>query len=449
MVKVLLIRPDLVGTPYAMRKFRVQHQPLGILSLAATSLREPGVEIKIADEIVGDQTLSIIDSYRPDVVGITVATTLFKRANFIGQHAKDLGATVIFGGPHCSAMPQLSLESSCADAVVYGEGDLIFPKLLTSSDWSTIEGIVYRSNGTVIKNPPAVPIQDLDALPYPARHLLDDRKYYHDAEFGFHVPYRDRMMRIFASRGCAQYCSFCGRHVVFTRNTRFRSPESLKEEILYYKKTYNCRSIMFMDDTFTESDEHCIGISEMLLENNIKLNWGCFSRVRIKKDILVLMKRAGLRMIEFGIESGSPRILQAIRKNISIDQIIETYRYVRELGIKTKAFFIIGLPGETEEDFRMSLDLAKKVNPNYVLLTSYVPLPGSELFEKLGIDVNTLYGRSWFFPDDPVEKRRYKRFLVEYYLRPRYIKLFIKSMSTSEIRYFFNMALAHFVRQKG
>lgn len=449
MVKLLLIRPDLVGTPYAMRKFRVQHQPLGLLSLAATAEQKSEVDVRIADEIVGDDTFKEIDSYRPDFVGLSVPTTLFKRADLIAEYAKKRGAKVIFGGPHCSALPRQSLEDSVADVVVYGEGDYTLPRLLTESDWTSIQGIVYRKNGEILQNPCAPPIEDLDALPLPARHLLNLRKYAHDAEFGFHVPYRDNMMRIFASRGCSHFCSFCGRHVVFTRNTRFRSAESLKDEILQYQKEYHSQSIMFMDDTFTESETHCVGVSEMLLENNIKLNWGCFSRVRIKKEILQLMKRAGCKMIEFGIESGSPRMLKKIRKNISTDQIAETYRYVRELGIKTKAFFIIGLPGETEDDYKKSLELACKVNPNYVLLTVFVPLPGSELFDELKIDVNELYGKSWFYPDDPVLRRRYKMFLLKYYFRPTYMKLFLKSLTTSEIRYFVNMFFAHFFRKKG
>jgi anaerobic magnesium-protoporphyrin IX monomethyl ester cyclase len=448
-LKVLLIRPDKIESHFHMEKSTARlgdlHQPLGLLYLA-TVLKNAGVDVSISDELVGDNSLYSWDKFHPDIIGITVTTPLFERACELVTQFKEKGLKVILGGPHISSVPEESLNKSGADAVVIGEGEDTVIDLCRESDWSKVPGIMFRNNGNIIRTDPRKLIQDLDTIPIPDRSFLDLSKYRNDVEFGFPIQGGDILMRVFTSRGCPYLCTFCSTFNIFGRKVRFRTAKNILEEIRYLMDKYNTRHIMFMDDTFTLKEDVVQELSAQFIKDKLDLRWACFARVGLNPDTLKAMKAAGCQLIGYGVESGSEKVLKNVKKKTTPEQIQTTFANTRNAGIDSKAFFIVGLPGEDVEDFEKSIEFAKKINPPFLWLSMFYPLPGTEAYDavvkegKLS-DANKV---SYFQSDDAELQRRHRTFLRKFYLRPGYITNLFQNFSLRRLLYFIRMFKAYF-----
>jgi len=422
-MRIQLIRPDLVGAPHSLYRQGLRHAPLGLLYLG-TAVRRAGHEVYLTDEIAGDDAFGDMARHRPEMVGISVASPLTVRAAEISSKANELGAKVVIGGPHPSALPQQSLEETRAHVAVLREGEETLVELAAGKPLADIEGIIYREDDRIVHTGHRPLNMDLDTIPIPEMSLLDWSKYRNDQEFGF--PGRG-VMRVISSRGCNSSCTFCSRHTVFTRQTRFRSPENLRQELLAQVAVRRTNRLVFMDDTFTENLEHAEATTRMLLESRLDLTWAVITKVGIPRQLLELMYRAGCRMIELGVESGSQRVLDRIKKDISVDAVEETFRLAREVGMKTKAFFMVGLPGEEREDFEESVDLAKRINPDYLWLSIFIPLPGAEAFTDQHKAKADYLDRTFISSHDPEMNRRFREFLRRFYLRPGYLPVMLRN----------------------
>jgi len=448
-LRALLIRPDKIESHFHMEQSTERlgdlHQPLGLLYLA-TVLKKAGVEVFISDEIVGDDSLKSFEEFNPDIIGITVTTPLFERAcDLVGEFRKR-GGKVILGGPHISSVPEESIEKSGADAVIVGEGEDTIKELCREKEWKNVAGIIYRENGRLKRTEPRELIADLDTIPIPDRGFLDLSKYRNDVEFGFPIAGKDVLMRVFTSRGCPYRCTFCSTFNIFGRKVRFRSADNILEEIHYLNGKYNTRHFMFMDDTFTLKEDIVRELCSKFLDEKLELRWACFARVGISKETLKAMKDAGCQLIGFGVESGSEKVLNNVKKKTTPQQIETTFSEARAAGIDAKAFFIVGLPGEEEEDFKESLDFARRINPPFLWLSMFYPLPGTEAYEsvlKEGRlkDANRV---SYFQSEDEELKRRHRTFLRKFYLRPGYLVNIFKNFSFRRILYFARMFKAYF-----
>jgi len=447
-MKVLLVRPSqldiFLDSKSSKKRVGDKHQPLGLLTLGTMLKRFTDHEVKICDECVDDIAESDIDSFKPDLVGISITTPLMQRAAAIAAHAKKRGITVAMGGPHVSAVPEQVLEESEADVAAVGEGDFIIGDICNQKPWEEIDGIAYKVNGSIRVNPRRPPIHDLDALPYPARNLLDIQKYHSDGELGFPLPRRESLMRLFTSRGCQYRCGFCASYNVWGRSVRYRSAESVLDEINRIISDYGVRNFVFMDDFFTASLERVQKICEMILQQGLKVRWVCSSRINMPKDILQVMKQAGCSLISFGIESGSDKVLKSIRKGQSREQIFKTFQMTKEIGIRTKTTFIVGLPAEGEEDFEQTMKLLLKINPDYLWVSMFFPFPGTELYDTIkasnnDFDFNKV---SYFHSNDPVVLARHRRMVRAFYLRTGYLRNILRNISLSEITYQFQLARA-------
>ena len=422
-MRIQLIRPDLVHSSHSLYRQGLRHSPLGLLYLG-TALRRAGHEVFLTDEIAGDEAVGDMARHRPDMVGISVASPLTVRAAEISRKAQEFGAKVVIGGPHPSALPQQSLEETGAHVAVLREGEETLVELASGEPLADVKGIVYREDDDIVHTGHRPLNMDLDSIPIPDLSLLDWSKYRNDREFGF--PGKG-VIRVISSRGCNSSCTFCSRHTVFTRNTRFRSPENLRQELLAQIAVRRTKKLVFMDDTFTENLEHAEAITRMLLESGLDLTWVVITKVGIPRDLLALMYRAGCRMVEMGIESGSQRVLDRIKKNISVEAVEETFRLAREVGMKTKAFFMVGLPGEEREDFEQSMDLAKRINPDYLWLSIFIPLPGAEAFTDQHRAKADYLDRTFVSSHDPETNRRFREFLRRFYLRPGYLPVMLRN----------------------
>ncbi|HUV90134.1 MAG TPA: B12-binding domain-containing radical SAM protein [Anaerolineae bacterium] len=249
---------------------------------------------------------------------------------------------------------------------------------------SRIKGLVWRNGSDVVANAARPFIHDLDDLPLPRHDLLPLEKY--------RAPLvRSPYAFVVTSRGCPGGCRFCIKHVSYGHSVRFRSPENILAE-LELLAGLGVRSVNMYADLFTVSREQVVGLCELILERGLRLQWTCNSRVDfVDPEMLRLMGRAGCRWISWGIESGSAEILRRVRKGITLEQVEQALRWSHEAGIRNWGYFIVGLPGETEQTIQETIRFARRLPLDLVLFHIAAPYPGSPLFFEV-------VEQGWFRP---------------------------------------------------
>lgn len=433
-MKVLLVHPH----KYEHGIFRgvgELYHPLGLLYIASV-LRSRGHRVRLYDEYVDSNFEAVLEDFKPNVLGLSVTSPLMKRAKVLTEIAKSRGATVILGGPHITAMPEEAFLESGADAVIAGEGEFVFADLL-ESDWDNIAGLTYAKNGRVCSTGRILPIEDLDSVPFPARDLCDPRKYRGTGEFGFFIPPGERWFNIISSRGCPYNCSFCASPVVHGHKVRNRSVENTVAEMVDSYRRWGVRNFTFLDDTFTLDEERTRTLAEAIRQTDIKFRWSCFTRVGVARETLQAMKKAGCILVSYGVEGGA-ELRRRVHKRVSRETIIETFRITREVGIRAKAYFMVGVPGESEEDYEESISLAKELCPDYLWVAMFYPLAGTPIYKELeqeGTLSRYYHPGSFFLTTDPELMRKHRRFLRDFYLAPRYLIRTVARASLSEWLY--------------
>ncbi|MBN1232374.1 MAG: radical SAM protein [Candidatus Coatesbacteria bacterium] len=433
-MKVLLVRPDLVGTKYSLQRIGLKHQPLGLLYLAA-SLLEDGHEVIIADELIGDLATDFIIKHKPDYVGVTSATPLIERAGTILKFAKKQGCVTMVGGPHCTSLPIHAMEVTGADICAMGEAEFTIKEIVAGKPFKDIKGIMYRDENGLLKVTESRPrLESLDLFPHPARRLLDINRYLNDFELGFHFEKDQICGRIYTSRGCKYQCSFCARHVTFGRSIRLRSVESMMDEIIDIQRLWGTRYICFMDDTFTYDEQRVVDLCKLMIKNKLHIRWSCFARVGLEESTLRIMYQSGCHLIGYGVESGSQKILDFLKKEITLDEIYNTFELTKQIGIRTKAYFMIGLPGEGDEEYEESVHFIQKLTPDFIVLSIFIPLPGSDLYWNLTDEDMEKYNKHAFFhADNPRQQRLQIEFFLRTHLRPAFFKTFFTKYTRFEV----------------
>jgi radical SAM superfamily enzyme YgiQ (UPF0313 family) len=356
-MKIALINPSV---PRSLKK-----ENLGLAYLSAT-LQADGHQTRIIDEIAGDDVWQGIDAFRPDVVGISFMTMYALRAYQIADRIKkERGLTVVMGGAHPTAMPEEALQHS--DCVIRGEAEWSFPRAITSGK---LAGIIE----------PEVPTQ-LDALPEPRRDQLNLDLY---AAAGEEIAgFSYRTLGIITSRGCPFVCNYC---INSKRETqlRFHSAERVVDEIQYLVNRHKIESIAFYDELMATDIDRFRDICEAMIAHNLHhLKWECQIHARrIRPDVLRLMKRAGCVQITIGFESGSQRMLDRMVKHATVEQNMQAARYIHEAGLRVRGCFIIGTPGETEEDVKLTQQFIKQAEIDFASIHYLTPYPGTALFDE-------------------------------------------------------------------
>jgi radical SAM superfamily enzyme YgiQ (UPF0313 family) len=332
---------------------------------------------------VWQEISSLIHSLNPDVLGITVKTVKLKAAGIIAEISKSIRKDIIVvaGGPHCTCLPEEVMQDKNIDYIIRGEGELTMLELLEALKGTRriekVEGLSYRENSKVIHNKARPLMPELDQIPFPARYCKDfliQREAYDIEAFG----------NIITSRGCPFNCAYCSAHLTWTKNVRYRSIADILEEIKFILKNYGTRQITLWDDSFTLNKNRLIQFCQALEDEKLKINWSCTTRFDLlDEEIIRHMKEAGCNNVELGIESGSPRMLKLIKKNISIEKMQNIARILSRYNLYWSGFFMLGLPTETPEDIKMSIGLMKRLKPNYATFSMFTPYPGTELYETL------------------------------------------------------------------
>lgn len=441
--KVLMIYCYAEATQGKLKNVGGGHPPIGLL-YAAASIEKAGHIVKVSDELVNDDSEKIIEEFKPDTLCLSVNTPCVPRAKSLVEYGKKHGATLfIAGGAHAVNEPESCIVDVGVNVAVMNEGEVILPEILNKNEWNEIKGITYKNNnGEIINNGKSELIEDLDKLPFPARHLIDFSKYAGTAEFGFLLHKNEKWTPVITSRGCPYLCTFCANWRVMGRDTRDRSPENVLEELKEIKYVNGINTVLFLDDTFTLRPERVEKLCNLMIQENLNLKWSCQTRVDVSKDLLELMKKAGCALVAFGVESGSNKVLRIIKKGTNINIVKNAFKISHEVGLRRKAFFIVGLPGEEKEDFEMSIKLAKEINPEYLWVSKFSPVPGSEYYEKHKDDLQDMnwedYGYFNGKTTNEVEQR-HKELVRSFYLRPAYVFNFMKRFSWLEFAYMFRM----------
>jgi len=326
---------------------------------------------------VFDEIMRITKEFKPDVAGISFMTATTKSADFVAEKLKiyNPNLPIIAGGVHPTLVPEDPLEKKCFDYVVRGEGEDTILELIKAienkQEVSGILGISYRKGGKIIHNENRPYIKNLNELPLPAYHLVYNAKKYGHIFNG-----------IITSRGCPFACTYCASKVMWTRAVRFRTPENVIEEIKDRHTRLGVASFSFHDDTLTLNRDYITKLCELMRGLDFKIEWHCDTRGdTLDFKILKLMKKAGCYHIYLGLESGSPKILKLIKKNIDTKKVKKAVRMAQMAGITTTVYFMVGFPEETEEDILLSIKAMKWIGSDSVIWSILTPYPGTEIWE--------------------------------------------------------------------
>lgn len=382
--KILLINPPQVT--------RYPQPPVGLAQIAAV-LEKNGYPVKILDlpalRFSENSLPAILGQEKPEVVGITAMTPTINSAVNVAKRVKesDSNITVVIGGVHGTILPEETLRDTREiDVIIRGEGEQTIVELFkvldeNSGNINQILGVTYREGASIKSTSLRSPLSNLDELPFPAFHLLPIKKYRLHPPFGRRSP----VMPIITSRGCPYRCVFCSKSV-FGKKYRSNSPTYVVDEIRLLTEKFGVKEIKFYDDTFTLDRKRVIAICRLLKEQGIDIPWTCETRVNlVASDLLGIMKDAGCYMIEYGVESGNQRVLNSLKKDITLEQTIKAFKLTHEAGIETVAYFMIGSPQETSETIQETVGFAKTLDPDFVQFSIATPYPGTELY-RLAIE---------------------------------------------------------------
>lgn len=364
--------------------------PLGIAYIAAT-LEKNNYKVKIFDcaiEMLHLKLIEYLKIKRPNIIGITATSLGFYSAKKIAEDIRSLlpKANIIIGGPHVTALPSEVMLFDCFDIGVIGEGELTFLELVKRIETSgadcfkDISGIVYRKNNKIMTNKKRDLINNLDDIPFPARHLLPPLSKYFSTIGSYR---RLPLAHIISTRGCLMKCSFCDQSV-FGSTYRTRSADNILEEIELLIDKFGAKEIKFFDDNFTWNKELVFEICDKIQERNIKFSWVCFASVNtVSYELLKRMKKAGCWEVSYGLESGDENVLKFLKSGITLAQNERAVKSAKKAGLSVRGHFVVGTPWESKNSLQKTLDFAKKSDIDYALFIKFIPYPGSEISKML------------------------------------------------------------------
>lgn len=372
-------------------------QGLGLPYLAAV-LERAGFRAKVFDlcppspdtddPVVLDQRLAdAIAAEQPAIVGMTIHTPAFVERVRLAQFLRErLPQTLLIaGGHHPSVEPDHLLRNSDFDVCVMGEGEETLLEIAQNagaglraspSDWLRhVRGVVYKQDGAIVHNPPRPPVSDLDSLPFPAHHLLGLENYAPHPNLGV------KSQGILTYRGCPMGCVFClnpqGRRV------RRRSPSKVVDEMARVVNGFDVRGFNFYDNLFGLHRKHTLAVCEEIAGRKLDVIWESWTAGDlVDTELARKMKAAGCVRVGFGAESGDDEVLDKAQRGFHTAQHQAGIHALRAAGLKVAAFFMVGLPGESEESVRRTVEFARRCGADEVCLSLHRPYPGTAVWNQ-------------------------------------------------------------------
>ena len=380
------------GMPEGLMEYLGGYMPLGVCTIAAVLIDGGFPDVEIIDAEVEDLEIEQVArraaAARPDIIGLSCVSFSFLYALELARRLKaQSDAPIVVGGAHVDIYPQEVLAHECFDAGILGEGEYSFLELVRLLASSTdrrvfheglarVRGAVYRADGRVVVSPERPVVEQLDAVPYAARHLLKIDRYVQN-----YLP--NPFISVLTARGCAYKCSYCCRPQ-WTRRVRYHSAAYVVGEIERCMEQFGARSFQFFDDTFTLNKPRVLEICRMIAERRLGIRFLALTRVdRLDREIVEALGRAGCACLSFGVESGDPEILRAMNKRYRPDEIGRAFELCREHGIDVVAYYLIGHPAETHDSVRRTLDSIRRTRPNWLKANIMIPYPSSTLYDEL------------------------------------------------------------------
>ena len=425
---------------------------VGLGTIAAV-LRNAGHAVTVFDanrDRLDDREIAArVRAFNADLIGVTCFTPFLssveRTAAFLRLALPNI--IIVLGGPHPTFEPEATLnEIPAADYVIAGEGETAMQLLCDAIEQgkavADVPNLYFRDGKTVI--PPVKRcVEEIAALPIPAWDLLAPETY-PTAPNGI-FSRSNKVAPVIATRGCPFPCTFCGASRSMGKKLRARTAASLIEEIRLLYDRHGIREIHFMDDNFTFDADLVRELCETLLAEGPKIHWACPNGVRIDRideELAVLMERAGCYSMALGIEFGTDRILEKVRKNITVEQIERQIRMIKEkTDIRLTGFFILGHPDETEADIRRTVEMSLRLPLDRANFFNFTPFPGSDLYEELkaqgalaGLRYEDLYIHSIAYHPPAISAESMKRLQrnahLRFYLRPRILLGLLREMRT-------------------
>ncbi|MFH1623060.1 MAG: radical SAM protein [Candidatus Aenigmatarchaeota archaeon] len=417
------------------------------LANAAALLERDGFEVKIVDanaeRLDAEEAAAAVNGYEKvfitsasldrwqcphvDIRGFVESTRQSKAAN---PQAK-----VYVMGPHGTFKPAEVWKMAKPDGIIVGEPELAIVDICNGARTADVEGLYVETAGRVSFNPRKT-FLDLNELPVPVFHLLPMEKYSYEL-------LGDNFALFEASRGCPHSCTFCSAKQMYGPQYRIKSAERLVNEVEHAVKDFGVRNAYFIDLEFTMNNEanraNVERLCDLLVERKLGLKWTCQTRVdTVGRPLLRKMKEAGCDVIHFGVETGSEKIMKSIDKRVTFAQVEEAVRAAEEAGIHTVAFFMFGLPGETEEDMEDTIEFAKRLNPTYASFNIATPYPGTRFYESVKDSLEGAFPACYEGVLSAAElKKNVNEALLRFYLRPSYM---LKQLSSVDLKRLKNQA---------
>jgi radical SAM superfamily enzyme YgiQ (UPF0313 family) len=383
---IMGLHVTLVNPPYRTKPH--QHPPfppLGLGYLAAV-LEKNGFDVEVIDCQASnyryDDFKRELGKRNPDVVGVTAATRLYNSALEIIKITKEVhpNCVTILGGSHVTFWNEKALQDCPQlDIVVRREGEYtlleIAQRMTAGKSYQDVIGTTTRKDSGFAVNPDRPYIENLDELPFPARHLWDLEA----------IRKAEDMFYLTTTRGCVYWCEFCAAVRMFGRKYRMRSVKNVVDELEYLYKTYGGKYYTFCDDAFTVDQTRTGELCSEIKKRELQIQWNCGTRVdMVTKELLQKMKDAGCVSVWFGVESGSQKVLDDMHKGISTEQTVRTVSWVRELGLRPTPNVLLGFPGETKESAWKTIKFAEKISPDEIAYYNIAtPYPGTPMYDMV------------------------------------------------------------------
>jgi anaerobic magnesium-protoporphyrin IX monomethyl ester cyclase len=362
--------------------------PLGLAYLTSY-IKARGHDVTLLDMqvlLMDSEALALrLAAEQPDVVGITAMTPTLPEALLVADLARRVlpAVRIVLGGVHPTLDPESVLVNPSVDFVIRGEGESSFSQLLDvlagQGALADVPGLCYRSGGGLQIAPKAPPLRDLDLLPaadygsFPVERYIEHNALLRGV----------RGISMIVSRGCPYSCSFCAVQQTMSRRWRIKSVTRVVDEIIALRDEYGIEGVWFKDSIFNLKPSWTREFCRQMIERKVGVEWQANTRINLLDDEeLALMKRAGLTQIDLGIESGSPKSLKRLNKQITVEQIREKVKLAKR-HVRVFGFFMIGVPGEDESDVQQTFEFAKSLDLDRWSWSIYSPLPGSPLYDEL------------------------------------------------------------------
>lgn len=461
--RILLIYPP---SPVLNREDRCQQPtkelivipplpPADLMYLAAVAEKQ-GFEAKIADYSQSGDYEEDLREFKPDYLVVNIATPTLEHDLDAVKKAKEICpniTTVAKGAAFLTLGEKIVSEHNELDFGILGEAEDTLKDILDNKPKNNILGIYYKENDEVKFTGKRPFIEDLDSLPFPARHLVNNNIY--------RRPDNNKVQAtIKVSRGCPFHCFFCLATPVSGAKVRRRSPENIVAEIRECVEKYNIKNFLFWSDIFNIDKDWTMKLCQAIIDSGLKITWSANTRADTADyEMAKMMYKSGCRLVSIGVESGSQYMLEKMGKKITLNDVRRTVKVFKKAKIRIYNYFVIGLPWETEETVEETIKFAIELNSDFISFYTATPLPGSRFYdyalEHNLFDKETSFENAYYYPavnTHNLTRERvfelHKAAVKRFYLRPLYIlKMLLRIRSFEEVKNYFTAGMNVLLRK--